>query len=125
MTSILVVDDQMVMQRVLGHTLRHAGYTVEIAAGGAEALELLDEERFDLAIIDVSMPGMDGITLVRHIRARPDTQAIPIIVLTASSQDDDRIAARQAGANTFLTKPTSSTDLLDEVSELLERYGED
>lgn len=119
MKTILVVDDYSVTQRVLGHILRLGGYTSLGAINGIEALEILEEEEIDLVICDIAMPEMDGITLLRKIRADARFQHLPVIMLTASGQDDDRVIAEDAGASGFLTKPTGSDELLNVVSEFL------
>ncbi len=119
MATVLVVDDYSVTQRVLGHILRLGGFDSLSAINGLEALEILEEEHIDLVICDIAMPEMDGITLLRRIRADARFSHLPVIMLTASGQDDDRVIAEDAGANGFLTKPASSDDLLNAVSEFL------
>lgn len=119
MTHILVVDDNAVQQRILGHMLRKAGYEVEIAGDAFEALDLVMEETFDLAIVDIAMPDMDGVELLIALREQPATSLIPVVMLTASSRDEDHIRARDAGADAFLTKPASSGDLLATVESIL------
>lgn len=119
MSLILVVDDDKIIQRILSHTLRKNGYDVEVASSGYEALSLLNNDSFDLAIFDISMPEMDGIELLQTVRQQAQDSPLPIIMLTASSQDEDRERARDAGADAFLTKPASSTDLLNTVTDLL------
>ena len=119
MAAILVVDDQAVTQRVLSAQLRKNGHEVETAGGAREALERLRADRFDLAILDIAMPEMDGLALLRVLRADARYGTLPIVMLTASGQDEDRIAARACGANAFLNKPTSSWELADTVSGLL------
>ena len=117
--SILVVDDYVVTQRVLGTQLRKGGYEVTTASSGQEALYFLTQRKFNLAIIDVAMPEMDGITLLEKVRKDYGEGKLPVIMLTASALDEDRIRAQAAGANNFLTKPISSWELLDVVSRQL------
>ncbi len=119
MTSILIVDDYVVTQRVLSTQLRKGGYDVTTAGSGFEALTYLSERRFDLAIIDVAMPDMDGITLLEKLRHNSDYRQLPIIMLTASVLDEDRVRAQAAGATDFLTKPISSWELLHVVEQQL------
>ena len=119
MPTILIVDDYAVARRILSHTLQRNGHTVVSAADGQEALARLDEAAVDLAIIDIAMPGMDGLTLLRHLREREAQQALPVIMLSASGQDEDRLIARELGAHEFLSKPASSQELLDAVVRLL------
>ncbi len=120
MKNILVVDDNSSVQRVLNYTLSRAGYQVVAIGDGAQALAHLQNNKIDLAIIDLAMPGMDGLTLLKHLRADIKLHDIPIVMLTASGMDQDRIAARQAGADAFLTKPASSRELLETVGGLLQ-----
>lgn len=117
--SILVVDDYVVTQRVLGTQLRKGGYEVTTASSGQEALCYLAQRNFDLAIIDVAMPEMDGITLLEKLRKEGSENQLPVIMLTASVLDEDRIRAQAAGATDFLTKPISSWELLDVVNRQL------
>lgn len=124
MNTILVVDDSPVIQRMLGHMLRANGYAVRTATNGSDALVLLHDQAIDVAIIDLAMPEMDGLTLLRLIRADEQMQSVGLIMLTASGLDQDRIAAQDAGVNEFLTKPTSSRDLLATVERLLDPHPE-
>ncbi len=119
MTSILVVDDYSVTQRMLGHMLRRAGYTHFAAQDGFEALEILEQEEPDLIICDIAMPEMDGLTLLGKIRADDHYATLPIIMLTASGQDEDRVIAEEMGASGFLTKPVSSQELLFIIEQIL------
>jgi CheY-like chemotaxis protein len=121
MATVLVVDDDPVIQRVLAHILKKADHTVLIARNGFEALERLATAGVDLAIVDLAMPEMDGLTLVKRLRADERRKTLPIIMLTASGQDEDGVTARTVGVNAFLTKPTSSRELTDVVSRLLAR----
>jgi CheY-like chemotaxis protein len=119
MNHILVVDDDVVSQRVLRHMLNRAGYLVHIASDALEALRVTTDTAFDLAILDISMPDVDGIELLTQLRGHPDYKSAPIIMLTASSQDEDRVRAQDAGASAFMTKPVSSAELVATVQSLL------
>jgi CheY-like chemotaxis protein len=119
MTTILIVDDYQVTLRVLSTQLRKNGYDVLTAGSAREALECLAENPIDLAILDIAMPEIDGLMLLRQLRADARYQALPVIMLTASGQDQDRITAREIGANDFLSKPASSRELLETVQRLL------
>ena len=119
MKNILVVDDYAVTRRLLEHILELGNYTTYMAANGVEALAILAEENIDLVICDIAMPGMDGLTLLRRLRAEAGYEAIPVLMLTASGQDEDRIAALEGGATDFLTKPVGTADLLAIVQRLL------
>ena len=121
MASILVVDDYPVIQRILSLTLQINDHTVHTAGNGMEALEVLYENDIDLIITDVSMPEMDGLALLGRLRAEKQFENIPVIVLTAIGQEELRELAAQKGASGFLTKPTSSQELVHAVSHFLEQ----
>jgi CheY-like chemotaxis protein len=120
MSTILVVDDYAVARRILTHTLGRHGYTIITAADGLEALAKLDAETIDLAIIDIAMPGMDGLTLLSQLREREALVKLPVIMLSASGQDEDRKVARALGAHDFLSKPASSHEILAVVGRHLD-----
>ena len=119
MATILIVEDYPVTQRVLSLTLKNNGHNAVIAGNGVEALERLQETTVDLALVDIAMPEMDGLELLRHLRADSRYQSLPVIMLTASGQDDDRAAALSVGANGFLTKPASSRELIEAVTRFI------
>ncbi|CAN5712451.1 N/A [soil metagenome] len=119
MASVLVVDDYVVTLRILSTQLRKGGYEVVTAGNGKEALLQLAQRDFDLAIIDIAMPEMDGITLLEKLRTELGHLSLPIIMLTASALDEDRARAQLAGATDFLTKPISSWELLEIVQRQL------
>jgi len=116
MATILVVDDSPVSLRLLGYTLQRCGYTVVTASHDGEALERLADMPVDLVIADLSMPEVYGLAL---LRATERYRALPLVMLTASGQDQDRLMAQAAGANDFLTKPASSRELIDTVGRLI------
>jgi len=101
--------------------LRKAGHTTVAARSGQGALEQLAQGTCDLAILDIGLPEMDGLTLSRLLRADAKHGAMPVIMLTASGQEGDCIEAETAGANAFLLKPTSTNELIETVSQLLSR----
>jgi CheY-like chemotaxis protein len=119
MARLLVIDDYAVTQRVLRAQLRTAGHEAVAAGSGPAALELLSHEAFDLVICDISMPEMDGVAVLARIRAEEKTRGLPVIMLTASSDDADRERAKAAGASAFLTKPSSTQELLRVVEACL------
>lgn len=120
MATILVVDDNPVSQRLLAHTLRKHEHTVITVPSGADALAELNAAAIDLVITDLAMPEMDGIALLKAIHAEPRWATVPVLMLTASGEDHDRMIARQAGAAGFMTKPTSSNELVATVNRCLE-----
>ena len=104
---ILLADDEPRLLHVVGLYLSMEGFEVREASDGTEAISMLETEQFDLAILDVMMPGTDGIEVCRHIRSQPASQSMPVLVFTSLSSDKDVERARLAGANHLITKPFS------------------
>ena len=120
MTRVLIADDDNVVRDVVRRYLERDGLEVSIAHDGTEALRLLGSQRIDVAVLDVMMPGPDGLTLCRSLRQRGD-YTIPVILLTALGEEDDRIAGLEAGADDYLTKPFSPRELALRVRSVLRR----
>ncbi|HET9840774.1 MAG TPA: response regulator [Nocardioides sp.] len=122
-TVVLVVDDQPANIRLLEAILVPRGYDVRPAASGEEALSALDQDDVDLVLCDIVMPGMDGYEVCRAIRERPATAYLPVVMVTASG-DEQKIKALEAGADDFLTKPVNQSELLARVASLarIKRY---
>jgi two-component system response regulator MprA len=118
MTTILVVDDDPKIRSVLGRGLRFEGYDVQIAASGQEALQLARDTPFDLVVLDLTMPRMDGLEVCRRLRRGVN---VPILMLTARSAVADRIVGLDRGADDYLTTPFDFEDLLAHVRALLRR----
>ena len=114
MTSakILIVDDEPQIRRVLRTTLTSQGYTVAEARTGDEALEQIRNERPDLILLDVNMPGISGLETCREIRSSSD---IPIIMLTVRGTEKDKVQALDAGADDYVTKPFGSEELMARI----------
>ncbi|MEV6554327.1 response regulator transcription factor [Nocardia sp. NPDC051756] len=121
--SVLVVEDDPHVRSTLDQLLRFEGYTVHLAADGQQALEMLAEIQPDLAVVDVVMPRMDGLSLCRLLRRRGDR--LPILVLTARQQIGDRVAGLDAGADDYLPKPFATDELLARLRALLRRSAPD
>ena len=118
--TVLVVDDAPTVRMYHGGVLRAAGFEVEEAANGLEALELLLAHRYDLVVTDVNMPQMDGYALVRRLRSRAVARSTPVVTISTESQESDAETAYAAGANLYLVKPVAP-ELLSRVAELLTR----
>ena len=109
---ILVVDDSASVRQVVGIALRGAGYTVVEASDGKDALTKLDGQKINLVISDVNMPNMDGITLIRELRAIPDFKFTPILMLTTESGLEKKSEGKAAGATGWIVKPFNPDQLL-------------
>lgn len=116
---VLTVDDASTIRKLVAFTLGKAGYQVVEAADGNAALAGLQRQPVDLVITDVNMPGMDGIELVRRIRALPSMRAVPVLVLTTESDPESKNRARAAGATGWIVKPFEPGQLLGVVSRVL------
>jgi DNA-binding response OmpR family regulator len=119
-TRVLIADDDNVVRDVVRRYLERDGLDVSIAHNGSEALRLLGSQRIDVAVLDVMMPGPDGLTLCRTLRQRGG-YGMPVILLTALGEEDDRIAGLEAGADDYLTKPFSPRELALRVRSVLRR----
>ena len=118
---ILVVDDDEMVLMALGELLKPEGYDVQAVSSGTEALQKLDENGYDLLMLDVIMPEMDGFELCKKIRGLDSYKDTPIVFLTAKSREEDRARGLEVGANLFLSKPISPDKLLGIVSDALGR----
>jgi two-component system, chemotaxis family, chemotaxis protein CheY len=119
MTTILLVDDDPVNQRIMDYILRKGGYTVRLAGNGVEGLAALAEMPVELVILDNAMPGMDGLSMLRHVRADPATRSVPVIMLTSSGDDCVFEEAEGEHIQGYLTKPSSSRTILALIRQVL------
>jgi two-component system response regulator MprA len=122
MTQILVVDDEPAVRRALERALRLESYDVELAADGREALDVLAERPPDAIVLDVSMPGIDGLEVCRRLRAAGDRT--PILMLTARDAIDDRVKGLDVGADDYLVKPFALRELQARLRALLRRTSD-
>jgi two-component system phosphate regulon response regulator PhoB len=119
--SILLADDSMTILSMVGSSLQRSGYTVLTAARGDDALQLAFVHRPHLAVLDIEMPGLDGLELARRLRAASDLSGIKIILLTAHSGEETIAAGFAAGADDYMVKPFSPQELQTRVEQLLGR----
>src|ERR1700749_2623353 len=118
---VLVVEDEDALSALLQYNLDKEGYRVAIAADGEEALVVIDEQAPDLVILDWMLPKVSGIEVCRRLRARPETRNLPIIMLTARGEESDRIRGLDTGADDYLVKPFSMTELSARIRAVLRR----
>jgi DNA-binding response OmpR family regulator len=121
MARVLVVDDDVTVREVVVSYLRAGGHAVVEAADGSEALRAMRSDPADLVVLDLMMPGIDGLEVCRRLRAVGD---VPIIMLTALGAEVDRVVGLESGADDYVTKPFSPRELVLRVDALLRRVGE-
>jgi pilus assembly protein CpaE len=119
--KILIVDDDVNALKLIGYSLHREGYEIIAAQSGEEALAKAQEERPQLVILDIMMPHMDGYEVCRRLRANPQTAHVPVMMLTAKTQVEDKVAGFEAGADDYLTKPVIPAELMARVKALLLR----
>jgi DNA-binding response OmpR family regulator len=115
---ILLVDDEQSIQTLLSYPLRKEGYDVIQATDGRQALDRFDEQQFDLVVLDLMLPKLDGLEVCRHLRSR---SAVPIIMLTAKSEEIDKVVGLELGADDYITKPFSLREFSSRVKAALRR----
>ena len=118
---ILVVDDEPDISALVAYHLARESYRVRTAASGPEALRAAEVERPDLIVLDLMLPGMSGLAVLEELRRRPEMQEIPVILLTARREEQDRIAGLRQGADDYVAKPFSPQELILRVAAVLRR----
>jgi len=118
---ILIVEDEEALRPMLRYNFEEEGFDVTEAADGEEAKTLIAEEKPDLVVLDWMLPKLSGIELCRQLRRDPDTKSLPIIMLTARSEESDRLRGLNTGADDFVTKPFSPAELVARVHAVLRR----
>jgi two-component system phosphate regulon response regulator PhoB len=119
--QILIVEDEEPLTMLLRYNLEAEGYGVECVARGDDAEVSLRERNFDLVLLDWMLPGLSGIELCRRLRQRPDTQRLPVIMLTARGEESERVRGLATGADDYVVKPFSVPELVARVRALLRR----
>jgi two-component system, OmpR family, response regulator ResD len=118
--SVLVVDDEPTIAEVVSRYLERAGYRTRIAGDGVRALELVADQRPDLVVLDLMLPGLDGLEVMRRLR-QPDREPIALILLTAKGEESDRVIGLRLGADDYVVKPFSPAELVARVDAVLRR----
>ena len=124
MKKILIIEDQSNIIELIRFNLEQAGYQVDYALNGEAGLEQINKNRYDLLILDLMLPKIDGLTLCTMLRKQPETHKMPIIMLTAKSTELDKIVGLEMGADDYVTKPFSVRELIARVKALLRRVDE-
>ena len=124
MKKILIIEDQSNIIELIRFNLEQAGYQVDYALDGEAGLEQINKNRYDLLILDLMLPKIDGLTLCTMLRKQPETHKMPIIMLTAKSTELDKIVGLEMGADDYVTKPFSVRELIARIKALLRRVDE-
>jgi len=119
MAKILAVDDSTSMRQMVAFTLKGAGHTVFEASDGKQALEVAKKESVDLVLSDVNMPVMDGISLIKNLRALPNYKFTPMLMLTTESSPEKKQEGKVAGATGWIVKPFNPDQLLATIKKVL------
>ncbi len=119
MAQILIVDDSPTEVHVFRTMLEKHGYSVSVAANGEEGIEKIREERPDLVLMDIVMPGLNGFQATRQLSSDPETASIPIVILSTKGQESDRVWGLRQGARDYLAKPVNEELLVGRISSLL------
>lgn len=119
--SILVVDDEPDISALVAYHLARESYRVRTAANGAEAIRSVEVEHPDLIVLDLMLPGMSGLDVLQELRRRDETRHIPVLMLTARREEEDRIAGLKFGADDYLAKPFSPQEMVLRVGAILRR----
>lgn len=123
--KILVVDDFPTMRRIVRNLLKELGFeNVDEAEDGQIALEKLRNSRFELVVSDWNMPNLDGLEMLKQIRADPDLTKMPVLMVTAEAKKENIIAAAQAGASGYVVKPFTAATLEDKLNKIFEKLGQ-
>ena len=121
-TKFLVVDDFSTMRRIIRNLLKELGYTnVDEAEDGVMGLSKLRTEQFDFVVSDWNMPNMDGLEMLKNIRADPALSKLPVLMVTAEAKKENIIAAAQAGASGYVVKPFTAATLDEKLSKIFEK----
>jgi two-component system phosphate regulon response regulator PhoB len=123
--SILIVEDEEPIQILLTYNLQAEGFRVRATANGEDVAHLVNEERPDLIVLDWMLPGISGIEVCRLIRSRPETRDIPVIMLTARGEENERVRGLATGADDYIVKPFSVPELLARIKTILRRVNPD
>jgi DNA-binding response OmpR family regulator len=121
MSRILVAEDDPDIASLLGHYLQRAGFEADMVSSGRDVLPRIRKAPPDLLLLDIMLPGLDGLEVCRAVRSDPQTAAIPVIMVTAKGEESDRIVGLELGADDYITKPFSPNEVIARIRALLRR----
>ena len=121
--ALLVVDDNEMNRDLLGRRLVRQGYRVTMAVDGRQALEFMEQEEFDLVLLDIMLPVMNGYQVLEHLKADQSLSHVPVIITTALDESDGKAKCLELGAEDYLTKPFNPVTLKSRISDCLERHN--
>ena len=121
MPKVLVVDDEKDIVELIAYNLENEGFSVAKAHDGESAIKMIKAKRPDLVILDLMLPGINGIDVCKTLRANPDTSDLPIVMLTAKADEVDKIVGLELGADDYITKPFSVKELMARIRSILRR----
>ncbi|WP_041350863.1 phosphate regulon transcriptional regulator PhoB [Nitrosococcus watsonii] len=119
--TILIVDDEAAIREMLGFALTQEGYHYQVAADGEQAWQQINEFRPDLILLDWMLPGISGVDLARRLKREPSTRELPVIMLTARDEEEDKVRGLNVGADDYITKPFSPMELIARIKAVLRR----
>ncbi len=119
---ILIVDDDSTTRKILGMYVRQKGFDVVTAENGLDALEKLATEQINLIMTDLNMPNMDGIELIKNLKASPDYANIPVMMISTEADEEEKKMAQDAGATAYLVKPVTGDVVTDNVKDILNQF---
>ena len=122
--KILIVDDEKDIARMLDYNLKKEGYRSVVCYDGQDALAAAGKEHFDLILLDLMLPGMDGLEVCKQLKKEQRTAGIPVIMLTAKAQESDKVIGLELGADDYVTKPFSPRELIARIKAILRRTHE-
>lgn len=118
--KIFIVEDELDFLSTLRERLEFEGFVVATAVDGEESLRKIPEEKPDLILLDIMLPEMNGYQVCRELKSNPETKTIPVVVVTAKSQESDKFWAKETGADDYLTKPFEMEELLQKIQDNLQ-----
>ena len=121
--KILIIEDEEKIARFIELELSHEGYDIDKAFNGRQGLEMVESDHFDLVLLDIMLPGEDGVSILKKLRANPKTRNLPVILLTAKESEYDKVIGLDSGADDYVAKPFGIMELISRIKAVLRRCG--